>query len=77
MYCDISYRGRGVGSVMTIRWADGLTQSYKQITNGGNGNGGRFYIYRDRYGGEWLWGKPSINSRFGLHHDNGNKIFFD
>jgi len=77
MHCTISYKGAGIGSAMTIKWHDGLSQTYRQSTNGGNGSGGRFYIYTDKYGGEWLWGKPSASSRFGLHHaSNGNKVYF-
>lgn len=77
MPCTISYKGAGIGSAMTIKWLDGVWQTYRQFTNGGNGSGGRFYIYTDKYGGEWLWGKPSASSRFGLHHaTNGNKVYF-
>ena len=78
MFCTITYSGSGeIGRKMTIRWVDGVVQTYRQMTNGGNGGGGRFYIYSDKYGGEWLWGMPSLNSRFGLHNSkNGNSIYF-
>ena len=77
MPCSISYKGSGIGSTMTIKWRDGHTQVFRQSTSGGLGMGGRFYMYTDRYGGAWLWGKPQAQSEFGLHHTtNGNKILF-
>jgi hypothetical protein len=80
MPCSISYKGGdadGIGRTMTISWRDGVTQVYRQYSTGGLGMGGRFYLYKDIYGGEWLWGKPTASSRFGLHHNsNGKKIYF-
>jgi len=62
---------------MVLRWSDGVSQVYRQSSSGGNGDGGRFYMYTDKYGGEWLYGKPNASSRFGMHNlRNGNSIFF-
>jgi len=76
--CSPTYSGDcGIGSTMTIKWRDGVTQVYRQSSNGGHGGGGKFYLYTDKYGGEWLWGMPGPTSRFGLHNsNNGNKIYF-
>jgi len=77
MPCSITYKGDGIGSTMTIKWRDGVTQVYRKSSNGGHGLGGKFYLYTDKYGGEWLWGMTGPTSRFGLHNsNNGNKIYF-
>ena len=54
---------------LTMRWADGVTETYVR-----HGSGENIY-YADKRGGIW---RPNLNAKYGLFlkHKNGNSIGF-
>lgn len=54
---------------LTMRWADGVTETYVRHDNGEN------IYYTDKRGGVWR-PNPNVNHGLFLKHENGNSIGF-